>query len=197
MHCAAFLSSLPVLTPGMELLGIVFTTSMGNKADPCFGWERGGTRSSGMPGAERLSPRTGSSRFCWWQCPSPLSIGSPHTRCPAWQPPRRAFSHSDPPGASLLLFGTSLGKMERRALCLPSAGTLPHSQHSLPPAPLPRIPGPSVWSWTGLAASSRVPHPNLGFMPLFPMHFQGVALTPSPQRQRCCRCFSSLLCLQL
>lgn len=50
------------------------------------------------------------------------SVGSPHTRCPAWLPPRRAFSHSYPPGASLLLFVTSLGKMSHGHFACPQQG---------------------------------------------------------------------------
>lgn len=50
------------------------------------------------------------------------SVGSPHTRCPAWLPPHRAFSHSYPPGASLLLFVTSLGKMSHGHFACPQRG---------------------------------------------------------------------------
>lgn len=50
------------------------------------------------------------------------SVGSPHTRCPAWLPPHRAFSHSYPPGASFLLFATALGKMSHGHFACPQRG---------------------------------------------------------------------------
>lgn len=65
-------------------------------------------------------PRTGCSRFCSRQYP-PLAAhtqGAQHG-CP---PPHRAFSHSYPPGASLLLFVTSLGKMSHGHFACPQQG---------------------------------------------------------------------------
>lgn len=123
-----------------------------------------GERSLGGSHSALLSPQkgsrppgcqqTGSSGFCWWQYP-PLAAhtqGAQHGR-----PPAGPFSHSYPPGASLPLFVTSLGKMSHGHFACPQRGRCHMSGSNARP---PRRAGPSArpalaWLRAGALRASR------------------------------------------